>query len=313
MPFTGKSGKFNAAIRTVEIGTGDKAVKLGGENVMPLYSFDAPIENAPKIGVLITDRLMENEVTCTKDYYAGDSSCSQIATMAEEMPGADFVVLRFEGADPNGEDRSIEDCVAIAKEVGDAITAPLVIEGCKNVEKDAELFTKVAEALQGKNVLIMSAREENYKAVAAAAGLAYGQKVGAESAVDINLAKQLNVLIGQLGVDPANVVMNVGSAAAGYGFEYVVSTMDRVKAAALSQGDVQLQMPIITPVADEAWNVKEAMASEADMPEWGSQEERGIDMEIETAAAVLASGSNAVILKHPASVATISKLINELV
>ena len=313
MPFTGKSGKFNAAIRTVEIGTGDKAVKLGGENVMPLYSFDAPIENAPKIGVLITDLGMENEVAGIKDYYAGASSFAEIAKKAEEMPGADFVVLRFEGADPNGEDRSIEDCVAIAKEVGDAITAPLVIEGCKNVEKDAELFTKVAEALQGKNVLIMSAREENYKAVAAAAGLAYGQKVGAESAVDINLAKQLNVLIGQLGVDPANVVMNVGSAAAGYGFEYVVSTMDRVKAAALSQGDVQLQMPIITPVADEAWNVKEAMASEADMPEWGSQEERGIDMEVETAAAVLASGSNAVILKHPASVATISKLINELV
>lgn len=313
MPFTGKSGKFNAAIRTVEIGTGDKAVKLGGENVLPFYTFDAPIENAPKIGVLITDMGLENEVAGIKDYYAGATSFAEIAKKAEEMPGADFVVLRFEGADPNGENRSVEDCVAIAKEVGDAITAPLVIEGCKNVEKDAELFSKVAEALQGKNVLILSAREENYKAVAAAAGLAYGQKVGAESAVDINLAKQLNVLIGQLGVDQANVVMNVGSAAAGYGFEYVVSTMDRVKAAALAQGDVQLQMPIMTPVADEAWNVKEAMASEADMPAWGSQEERGIDMEVETAAAVLASGSNAVILKHPTSVATISKLIKALV
>ena len=313
MPFTGKSGKFNAAIRTVEIGTGDKAVKLGGENVLPFYTFDAPIENAPKIGVLITDMGLENEVAGIKDYYAGATTFAEIAKKAEEMPGADFVVLRFEEADPNGENRSVEDCVAIAKEVGDAITAPLVIEGCKNVEKDAELFSKVAEALQGKNVLILSAREENYKAVAAAAGLAYGQKVGAESAVDINLAKQLNVLIGQLGVDQANVVMNVGSAAAGYGFEYVVSTMDRVKAAALAQGDVQLQMPIMTPVADEAWNVKEAMASEADMPEWGSQEERGIDMEVETAAAVLASGSNAVILKHPTSVATISKLIKALV
>ena len=313
MPFTGKSGKFNAAIRTVEIGTGDKAVKLGGENVLPFYTFDAPIENAPKIGVLITDMGLENEVAGIKDYYAGATTFAEIAKKAEEMPGADFVVLRFEGADPNGENRSVEDCVAIAKEVGDAITAPLVIEGCKNVEKDAELFSKVAQALQGKNVLILSAREENYKAVAAAAGLAYGQKVGAESAVDINLAKQLNVLIGQLGVDQANVVMNEGSAAAGYGYEYVVSTMDRVKAAALAQGDVQLQMPIMTPVADEAWNVKEAMASEADMPEWGSQEERGIDMEVETAAAVLASGSNAVILKHPTSVATISKLIKALV
>ena len=104
----------------------------------------------------------------------------------------------------------------------------------------------------------------------AAAGLAYKQIVGAESAVDINLAKQLNVLLTQLGVDGKSIVMNVGSAAAGYGFEYVVSTMDRVKAAALAQGDATLQMPIITPVASEAWSVKEAMASEADMPEWGN-------------------------------------------
>lgn len=316
MPFNGKSGKFNAAIRTVEIGTGDKAVKLGGENVLPFYTFDAPIENAPKIGVLISDSAldeMENEVAGIKDYYAGAASFAELAKKAEAMPGADFVVLHFDGADPNGANKSVEECVAIAKEVADAITAPIVIEGCKNVEKDAELFSKVAEALQGKNVLIMSAREENYKGVAAAAGLAYNQKVGAESAVDINLAKQLNVLIGQLGVDQANVIMNVGSAAAGYGFEYVVSTLDRIKAAALSQNDVQLQMPIITPVAEETWGVKEAMASEADVPEWGDKETRGIDMEVETAAAVLASGSNAVILKHPTSVATISKLIKELV
>ena len=107
--------------------------------------------------------------------------------------------------------------------------------------------------------------------------------------------------------------MNVGTAAAGYGFEYVVSTMQRVKAAALSQNDGMLQMPIITPVASETWGVKESMASEADMPEWGDVEQRGIDMEVETAAAVLVSGSNAVILKHPVSVATISKLVKELV
>ena len=117
----------------------------------------------------------------------------------------------------------------------------------------------------------------------------------------------------QLGVGADKIVMNVGSAAAGYGYEYVVSTMDRIKAAALSQGDAMLQMPIVTPVSAETWNVKEAMASEADMPEWGAEEERGISMEIMTAAADLVSGSNAVILRHPQSVATISKMIKELV
>ena len=107
--------------------------------------------------------------------------------------------------------------------------------------------------------------------------------------------------------------MNVGTAAAGYGYEYVVSTMDRIKAAALQQGDATLQMPIITPVASETWGVKESVATEEDMPEWGDQEARGIDMEVETAAADLAAGSNAVILKHPVSVATISKMIKALV
>ena len=107
--------------------------------------------------------------------------------------------------------------------------------------------------------------------------------------------------------------MNVGTATAGYGFEYVVSTMDRIKAAALSQNDATLQMPIVTPVASEVWGVKESVATEAEQPEWGCQEERGIDMEVETAAAVLASGSNAVILRHPESVKTISKMIKELV
>ena len=136
--------------------------------------------------------------------------------------------------------------------------------------------------------------------------------MGAESAVDINLAKQLNVLITQMGVDGHNVAMNICSAAAGYGFEYVVSTLERVKAAALSQNDTTLQMPIITPVGVETWGVKESTAPESENPGWGDAEERGVDMEVETAAACLAYGSDAVILKHPESIKTISQLVAAL-
>ena len=236
----------------------------------------------------------------------------EIAKKAAAMEGADFLCLRLAGGDPNGLNKSVEELIETVKEVADAVDVPLVVEGCKNVEKDSELLTKVAEVLQGRNVLVMSAREEDYKAVGAAAGLAYNQKVGAESAVDINLAKQLNVVMTQLGVSADSIVMNVGSAAVGYGYEYVVSTLDRIKAAALSQDDKMLQMPIITPIASETWNVKEAMATEEESPEWGNQEVRGVSMEIQTAAASLASGSDAVILKHPQSVATISKMIQEL-
>lgn len=313
MPFTAKSGKFNANINTVEIGCGDKAIKIGGENVLPFYSFDAPIENAPKVGIEITDFGMENEPDCVKKYYEGCESLADIAKKAASFEGVDFLCFRMEGGDPNGANKSTEELIGALKEVAAAVDLPIAVAGCKNAEKDAELLSKAAEALDGKNAMLLAAKEENYKTVGAAAGLAYKQIVGAESAVDINLAKQLNVLVSQLGVNSKSIVMNVGTAAAGYGFEYVVSTMDRVKAAALSQNDANLQMPIVTPVASETWAVKEAMASEADVPEWGDQETRGIDMEVETAMAVLASGSNAVILKHPTSIATISSLIKELV
>ena len=313
MPFNQKPQKFNAKINSVTIGSGDKTVTIGGDSTFPFYTFDAPSENCPKIGVEISDMGLEGVSEGIKAYYDGASTMADIAKKAAAMEGADFVALILEGGDPNGENKSIDELIAVVKEVADAVDCPLVVEGCKNVEKDAELLPKVAEVLQGRNALILSEKEENYKAIGAAAGLAYNQIVGAESAVDINLAKQLNVVTTQLGVKPESIVMNVGSAAVGYGYEYVVSTLDRIKAAALSQDDKMLQMPIITPVASETWNVKEAMAEEEEAPEWGSREERGISMEIQTAAASLAAGSDAVILKHPQSVATISKMIQALV
>lgn len=313
MAFKQTTQKFNAAINSVEIGTGSKAIKLGGESVLPFYAFDGSIENAPKIGVEISDLGITDSLKGITDFYGTSNDVVELAKKAENMPGADFICLKFDGADPNGEDKSVEECVELAKAVADAVTMPLVIMGCKNTAKDTELFDKVSEALQGKNIVVLAAKEENYKNVGASAGLAYNQKVGAESAVDINLAKQLNVLLNQLGVKNESIVMNLGCAAAGYGFEYVASTMDRVKMAALSQNDTALQMPVITPVSSETWSVKESILPEEDMPEWGDAEERGIDMEVVTATACLASGANAVILRHPASVATISELIKDLV
>jgi len=305
--------KFNASINTVTIGVGEKAVKLGGENVLPFYTFDAPIENAPKVGVEISDLGMANAAAGIAAYYEGANTLAELAVKAAAMPGADFIAISLDSADPNGNNRSAEECAADVKAAAEAVDMPIVVIGSKNAEKDAVLFDKVADALSDKNALFLSAKEENYKTVAASVGLAYGQKVGAESAVDINLAKQLNVLISQMGVKGENIVMNVGTATAGYGFEYVVSTMDRIKMAALSQNDATLQMPIITPVGSETWNVKESIVAEEDFPAWGPAEERGIDMEVVTATAALASGSNAVILRHPESVKTVSKMIKELI
>ena len=313
MSFVPKTQPFRGSINAVTLGTGDKAVVIGGQNVLPFYTFDAPIENAPKIGVEISDLADQWDVPGLVDFYAGCTTMAERAKKAETMEGADFICLNFEGADPNGTNRSVEDCVADAKAVADVVTMPIVILGCKNMEKDGELFSKIAEALQGKNILVMSAKNEDYKTVGGSVALANGQKVGAETADDINLAKQLNIMMKGLGVDPQNIVMNIGTAAVGYGFEYVASTLDRIRDAALKMADADLQMPILAPVSTDTWGVKESTASEEDEPAWGCREERGIQMEIATAAANLTGGADAVVMRHPAAVAAIKKFIGELI
>lgn len=312
MAFTPKTQAFRGSINAVTLGTGDKAVVLGGQNVMPFYTFDAPIENAPKIGVEIADTACEWTAPGLKEFYAGCTTMADFAKKAETMPGADFLCLHFESADPNGANRPTEECVADAKAVAEAVSMPIVIMGCKNVEKDAELFSKISEALQGKNILVMSARNENYRNVGASAVLAYGQKVGAETADDINLAKQLNIQLKGLSINPNAIVMNVGTAAVGYGYEYVASTLDRIRLAALAQSDADLQMPIVAPVSTDTWGVKESTASEEDEPTWGNTEERAVAMEVATASANLTGGADAVIMRHPKAVATIKQFITEL-
>ena len=313
MSFAPKTQPFGGKINAVTLGTGDKAIVIGGQNVLPFYTFDAAIENAPKIGVEVSDLASNWETDGLKEFYAGCTTMADFAKKAETMEGADFIALNFESADPNGQDRPVAECVADAKAVAEVVTLPIVVMGCKNLEKDAELFTAIAEALAGKNVLFMSAKTENYKTVGASVALANNQKVGAETADDINLAKQLNIMLKGLHVPAESIVMNIGTAAVGYGYEYVASTLDRIRLAALAQNDADLQMPIIAPVSTDTWGVKESSASEEDEPTWGCREERAIGMEIATAAANLTGGADAVIMRHPAAGATIKKFVTELV
>ena len=313
MSFVPKTQPFNGKINAVTLGTGDNAIVIGGQNVLPFYTFDAAIENAPKVGVEISDLASNWEWPALKEFYAGCTTMADYAKKAESIEGCDFICLNFVGADPNGANRSVADCVADAKAVAEVVTKPIVVMGCKNLERDGELLGALAEALAGKNVLFMSAKNENYKTVGGAVALANGQKLGAETADDINLAKQMNIMLKGLGVNPESVVMDIGTAAVGYGYEYAASTFDRIRLAALAQGDSDLQMPILAAVCNDTWSVKESTASEADEPAWGSMEERAIFMEVATAAADLTGGADAVVLRHPESVATIKKFITELV
>ncbi len=313
MSFEPKTAPFSGKINAVTLGTGDNAIVIGGQNVLPFYTFDAPIENAPKVGVEVSDLASQWDYAGLKDFYAGCATMADFAKKAETIEGCDFICLNFAGADPNGANRSVEDCVADAKAVAEVVTKPIVVMGSKNMEKDEKLLPALAEALAGKNALFMSAKNENYKTVGAAVALANGQKLGAETADDINLAKQLNIMLKGLNVNPENVVMDIGTAAVGYGYEYAASTFDRIRLAALGQSDADLQMPILAAVCCDTWGVKESTATVEDEPAWGCREERAISMEVATAAADLTGGADAVVLRHPASVATIKKFITELV
>ena len=313
MSFTPKTAPYSGRVNAVTLGTGDNAIVIGGQNVLPFYTFDAPIENAPKVGVEVSDLAASWDWAGLKEFYAGCTTMADYAKKAESIEGCDFIALNFVGADPNGANRSVADCVADAKAVAEVVTKPIVVMGCKNLERDGELLAALAEALAGKNVLFMSAKNENYKTVGGAVALANGQKLGAETADDINLAKQLNIMLKGLNVDPASVVMDIGTAAVGYGYEYAASTFDRIRLAALAQGDNDLQMPILAAVCNDTWGVKESTASEADEPNWGCMEERAISMEVSTAAADLTGGADAVVLRHPESVATIKKFTTELI
>ena len=313
MAFTPKTAPCSGRIHAVTLGTGDKAITIGGQNVLPFYTFDAAIEHAPKIGVEISDAAENWTVPGLAEFYAGCTTMAQRAKKAETLEGVDFLCLNFESADPNGAGRSIAACVADARAVAESCTLPLVILGSRNVEKDGQLFAALAEALQGKNVLVMSAKNENYKTVGASVALAYGQKVGAETADDINLAKQLNIMLKGMSVKPESIVMDIGTAAVGYGYEYAASTFDRIRLAALQQGDSDLQMPILAVASLDAWSVKESTATEEDEPAWGSLEERAIHMEVATAAADLTGGADAVVMRHPKAIAAVKQFITELI
>ena len=313
MAFKMSVQKYSGKISEVEIGTGEKSIKIGGESTLPFYSFDGDTGNTQKLGIEMLDVYPEGWTNEFKEIYKEVCDCPvKWSKYIEENLQPDFICLKLESCDPNGLDRSPEECSEVVKNVVEAVSLPVVIAGCGNHEKDAKVFEKVAQVVDGNNCLFLAATEDNYKTVGAASTMAYSHKVTAESSVDINLAKQLNVLLTQLGVKPENIVMNVGYSSVGYGFEYVASTMDRIRLAAFGQNDKTLQMPIVTPVSFETWNVKESIASVEDEPQWGEAEQRGINMEVSTATSALVCGANAVVLRHPKSLKTIKELVSEL-
>ncbi len=297
-------------INEVTLGTGD--VKVGGENVMPFYLFEGEMPNRPLIAVEVYDDNPQDWSPVVaqplEDVLADPVAW---AKKAQDEWGADLIALRLRSTDPKGDDKSPEEAAQTAKAVVEAVDIPVIIYGPEDVDKDGDVLKAVAIATEGKNVVLGPALEENYKTIGAAA-LGYKQTVAAKTPIDVNLAKQLNILLSNLGVDTGKIIVDPTTGALGYGLEYSYSVMERFKLAALQQDDAMTQMPLIADVGVESWKAKEAKFPAADEPAWGDENKRGVMWEIITATTLLVAGADIVIMRHPKAIEVVRKVIDSL-
>lgn len=313
MAFTPTKETYSGKVYAVTIGTGDSAVTFGGEDVLPFHSFEGTTPNRPLIAYEIQDVPPSDWPENVQKVFAGVSDDPvKWAKYCQDELKAKAIALRLIGTHPDRENRSAEDAAKTVKDVLAAINIPLIILGSNHAEKDSSVLVAAAEAAKDRNCIIGKAQEANYKTIAAAA-MANNHKLIAMSELDINLSKQLNILITQMGFDKERVITDPMCSALGYGLEYTYSVMERIRLAALTQNDVTMQQPLMGDVGMYVWKVKETTASEADLPQWGAAEERGIAWEAETATALLISGAELLIMRHPKAVAALEKLIEELI
>jgi acetyl-CoA decarbonylase/synthase complex subunit delta len=225
--------------------------------------------------------------------------------------GAEMIALEMASIDPNGVNRSSRAAADTAKKVIEAVDVPVILWGVANHEKDTETLRLIAEECEGKNLALGPVEEGDYKQIGAGA-LAYKHLVIASSPIDVNLAKQLNILLGNLGVPNDKILVDPTTGALGYGLEYTYSVMERIRMAALTQEDEKLQYPIICNVGVEVWKTKEAKTAAGEDPKMGDPARRGILMECVTGMSLLLAGADILIMRHPESMKLIKKMIRGL-
>ena len=304
---------YSGSIKTVTIGKGEKAMTLGGETSYPFYIFEGVMPHKPRIAMEVWDKDPGEEWAAPAYAAIKDVAKDPVAWAQKCIKdfGAEAIALILASTDPNGDNASAESAAATAKKLAAAIDVPLIVFGTLNVEKDAEVLPAVAMACSDKPIVLGPVQDKNYKKVGAAA-LAYGHTLIANTHIDVNLAKQLNILLGQLGVKDSHLLVDPTTGGLGYGMEYCYSVMERDRMAALTQEDDKLQLPIVNYVGQEVWKVKECKQTNEEAPQLGDQTKRGILMEAVTAVSLLLAGSDLLIMRHPQAVKLVKSIIQEL-
>jgi acetyl-CoA decarbonylase/synthase complex subunit delta len=272
--------------------------------------FEAQMPNPPVIAVEIKDRRPDDWSPLLLDAWGAAVDDPAKWAKAAEDTGSDLIQLSLSLTDSSGETTTAESAVASVKSVLEASGLPLLVYGPGQAELDNELLVPIAEATKGERLVLGICEDKNYRTIVATA-MANDHLVTGRTPMDVNLAKQLNILISDMDFPLDRVLMDPTTGALGYGIEYGYSAMERLRLAAL-QGDNMTQLPMIVTPGFEAWKTKEAKVGEGVPETWGDWEERGINWETLTAITLLESGADIVVLRHPQSITRVKTAIEEL-
>ena len=304
---------YSGKIREVTLGVGDKAVTVGGKTAYSFHTFEGEMPNPPKVAMEIWDKDPSADWSETAKAPFADVLSDPVAWAKKCVNeyGAEILVVQTKSADPNADNKSAGEVSDVVKKVADAVDVPVIVWGVASHEKDTEVMKAVAEKCSGKRLALSPVEEGDYKQIGAAC-LGYKHAVVSSSPIDVNLAKQLNILLGNLGVKDQDIVIDPTTGGLGYGLEYTYSVIERIQQAALTQEDDKLQQPMICNVGNEVWKSKEANLSAEDAPELGDPEKRGVLMEAITAVDLLVAGADVVIMRHPEAIKLVKGFISKM-
>jgi acetyl-CoA decarbonylase/synthase complex subunit delta len=306
IPRTAYSGK----IKEITLGKGDKAVTVGGETSYPFFLFEGEMPHLPRIAMEVYDMAPEEWAEAALEPFQGvtDNPVAWAQKCIKDY-GAEMICLQLLSTDPNGKNRPADEAAQVVKKVADAIDVPLIVWGTANHDKDTEVLRAVAELCQDKSLILGPVEEADHKKIGAAA-IGYKHTVVASTPIDINLAKQLNILLGNLGVPDNLLAIDPTVSSIGYGIEYCFSVMERMRMAALTQQDAKLQFPIICNIAKETWKTKEAKIK--DDPVMGDPKKRGILLEAMSSMILLLAGADVLIMRHPDAIKLVREMVADL-
>ena len=308
--WTGQVREVTIGATSEDGGTRSQTLTIGGESTLPFLDFEGDIPHRPALALEIRDRVPDDWSPVLLEAW-GDAMESPAAwAKAAEEAGADMIYLVLSLTMADGEVNTPENARRVVREVLDATGLPLAVAGPGQADADNELIVPVAEEAQGERILLGICEEGNYRTIVAAA-LANDHLVQSKTPMDVNLSKQLVILISDMGMPLERIMMDPTTGALGYGIEYGYSVMERLRLAAL-QGDSMTQQPMLVNPGAEAWKVKESKVGEGVPESWGDWENRALEWEALTAGTLVQSGADILVLRHPKTLKRVKAMIDAL-